>query len=116
MSDKTIRTAPRPGGAERMKRLLRLVASGRIDPTPLMTHRFDFSDIERTFRAMQTKADAIIKSLILVNLTDARGRSADWRPAKTSLLETRSDSYDAPVSRTEGLTEDERREAMRGVY
>jgi threonine dehydrogenase-like Zn-dependent dehydrogenase len=64
MSDKTIRTALCPGGAERMKRLMRLIAGGRVDPTPLTTHTFDFGDIERAFRMMQTKEDGIIKPLI----------------------------------------------------
>ena len=37
MSDKTIRTALCPGGAERMSRLLRLIQNGRVDPLPLTT-------------------------------------------------------------------------------
>jgi threonine dehydrogenase-like Zn-dependent dehydrogenase len=65
MSDKTIRTALCPGGAERMKRLMRLIEKGRVDPTPLTTHRFKFDEIERGFRMMQAKEDGIIKPLIL---------------------------------------------------
>lgn len=42
MSDKTIRTALSPGGAERMKRLMRLIEAGGVDPLPLTTHRFKF--------------------------------------------------------------------------
>jgi threonine dehydrogenase-like Zn-dependent dehydrogenase len=41
-----------------------LIAGGRVDPTPLTTHTFDFGDIERAFRMMQTKEDGIIKPLI----------------------------------------------------
>jgi threonine dehydrogenase-like Zn-dependent dehydrogenase len=65
MSDKTIRTGLCPGGKERMKRLLRLIENGRIDPTPLTTHTFKFDDIERAFHLMETKADNIIKPLIV---------------------------------------------------
>jgi threonine dehydrogenase-like Zn-dependent dehydrogenase len=65
MSDKTIRTGLCPGGAERMKRLLRLILSKRVDPTKLTTHRFDFSEIEKAFRMMKTKEDGILKPLIL---------------------------------------------------
>ncbi len=65
MSDKVIRTALCPGGAERMKRLMRLIESGRVDPTPLTTHRFPFEQIEKAFRMMQTKEDGILKPLIL---------------------------------------------------
>jgi isopropanol dehydrogenase (NADP+) len=65
MSDKTIRTALCPGGRERMGRLLRLLESGRVDPTPLTTHQFKFEDLENAFHMMETKEDGIIKPLIL---------------------------------------------------
>lgn len=65
MSDKTIRTALCPGGKERMQRLLRLLEMGRVDPTPLTTHTFDFHDIDKAFQMMSTKADGIIKPLIV---------------------------------------------------
>ncbi len=64
MSDKTIRTALCPGGREVMSRLLRLLETGRIDPTPLTTHRFPFAEVEKAFHMMETKADNIIKPLI----------------------------------------------------
>lgn len=64
MGDKTIRTALCPGGAERMGRLLRLIAAGRVDPTPMTTHRFPFADVGTAFRLMQTKDDGILKPLI----------------------------------------------------
>jgi threonine dehydrogenase-like Zn-dependent dehydrogenase len=65
MSDKTIRTGLCPGGAERMKRLMRLIESGRVNPTLLTTHRIPFGQIERGFHMMRTKEDGIIKPLIL---------------------------------------------------
>ena len=65
MGDKTIRTALCPGGKERMRRLLRLLENGRVDPTPLTTHRFRFDELETAFRMMKTKEDGIIKPLIL---------------------------------------------------
>jgi isopropanol dehydrogenase (NADP+) len=61
MGDKTIRTGLRPGGKEQMGRLLRLLENGRLDPTPLTSHTFEFSELERAFYLMQTKADGIIK-------------------------------------------------------
>ncbi|GAC1498561.1 MAG: hypothetical protein NVS2B12_04320 [Ktedonobacteraceae bacterium] len=64
MSDKTIRTALCPGGRERMTRLLRLIETGRIDPTPMTTHRFPFAQVEQAFHLMTTKEDNIIKPLI----------------------------------------------------
>jgi threonine dehydrogenase-like Zn-dependent dehydrogenase len=65
MGDKTIRTALCPGGKERMKRLLRLLESGRVDPTPLTTHRFRFDELAHAFELMKNKQDGIIKPLIL---------------------------------------------------
>jgi isopropanol dehydrogenase (NADP+) len=65
MSDKTIRTGLCPGGRERMQRLLRLLERGRIDPTPMTTHRFPFAEVESAFKMMAAKADGIIKPLIL---------------------------------------------------
>jgi threonine dehydrogenase-like Zn-dependent dehydrogenase len=64
MSDKTIRTALCPGGSERMARLMRLIAGGRVNPLPMTTHRFGFGEIARAFEMMQTKEDGMIKPLI----------------------------------------------------
>ena len=65
MGDKVIRTALCPGGKERMQRLLRLLETGRVDPTPLTTHRFRFDQMEAAFQMMAEKEDGIIKPLIL---------------------------------------------------
>ncbi|MFW6192813.1 MAG: zinc-binding dehydrogenase, partial [Gemmatimonadota bacterium] len=64
MSDKTIRTALCPGGATRMRRLMRIIERGRVDPTLMTTHRFAFADLERAFELMETKEDGVIKPLI----------------------------------------------------
>ncbi len=64
MNDKTIRTGLCPGGRERMVRLLRFLETGRVDPTPMTTHRFPFAEIERAFGTMDRKEDGIIKPLI----------------------------------------------------
>lgn len=64
MNDKAIHTGLCPGGSERMTRLLRMMRSGRIDPTPMTTHRFRFAEIERAFAMMEHKEDGIIKPLI----------------------------------------------------
>ena len=64
MSDQTVRTALCPGGRERMTRLLRLIETGRVDPTPMTTHRFPFSQVEHAFQMMTSKEDNIIKPLI----------------------------------------------------
>jgi threonine dehydrogenase-like Zn-dependent dehydrogenase len=64
MNDKSIHTGLCPGGSERMNRLMRLLESGRIDPTPMTTHTFSFDQIDEAFELMSTKGDGIIKPLI----------------------------------------------------
>jgi len=64
MNDKAIHTGLCPGGSERMSRLMRLLESGRIDPTPMTTHTFSFDDIGPAFELMTNKGDGIIKPLI----------------------------------------------------
>ncbi|MDE3206162.1 MAG: NAD(P)-dependent alcohol dehydrogenase [Acidobacteriota bacterium] len=64
MADKQIYGGLCPGGSGRMTRLMRLIGTGKIDPTPMTTHRFPFSEIEAAFEMMTTKQDGIIKPLI----------------------------------------------------
>jgi threonine dehydrogenase-like Zn-dependent dehydrogenase len=64
MGDQTIKTSLCPGGKERMKRLLRLLEVGRIDPTPLTSHKFPFQELAHAFDLMRTKQEGIIKPLI----------------------------------------------------
>lgn len=64
MGEKTIRTALCPGGKVRMKRLLRLLEAGRLDPTLMTTHTFSFEETERAFQLMKTKEENMIKPLI----------------------------------------------------
>jgi threonine dehydrogenase-like Zn-dependent dehydrogenase len=49
-----------------MGRLLRLLQTGRVDPTPMTTHRFDFDQVEEAFQMMTDKVDGIIKPLVTV--------------------------------------------------
>lgn len=64
MGDKTIRTGLCPGGRVRMERLMRLLETGKVDPTPLTTHEFGFDELETAYRMMDTKEDGILKPLI----------------------------------------------------
>ena len=64
MADKTIATGLCPGGRLRMQRLLRVLESGRVDPTLMTTHTFSFDDMERAFEVSDKKLDHVIKPLI----------------------------------------------------
>jgi len=65
MAEKTITTSLCPGGSLRMERMLQLLESKRIDPAPMTTHRFKFSELDRAFEVMDKKLDGIIKPLIV---------------------------------------------------
>lgn len=64
MADKTIKTSLCPGGSERMTRLLKLIQTGRVDPTRMTSHRFKFEDVEKAFWMMDTKEDNMFKPFI----------------------------------------------------
>ncbi|MFB6161822.1 MAG: NAD(P)-dependent alcohol dehydrogenase [Halococcoides sp.] len=53
-----------PGGRVRISRLLKLLEQGRVDPTKMTTHEFEFSEIQEAFEMMETKDDGMIKPLI----------------------------------------------------
>ena len=50
-----------------MNRLLRLIEPGRVDPSPLTTHRFPLDQVDKALRMMETKEDGILKPLIEFN-------------------------------------------------
>jgi threonine dehydrogenase-like Zn-dependent dehydrogenase len=64
MADKTIATGLCPGGRLRMERLLRVLDSGRVDPTHMTTHTFRFDEMERAFEVSDKKLDDVVKPLI----------------------------------------------------
>ena len=67
MGDKVTRTGLCPGGNVPMSRLLGLIEHGRVDPSPLTTHRFVLDDVDRALHMMETKEDGILKPLITFN-------------------------------------------------
>ena len=44
--------------------VLNLIAEGKIDTTPLITHRFPLSKIEEAYRIFENKEDGVIKIAI----------------------------------------------------
>jgi 2-desacetyl-2-hydroxyethyl bacteriochlorophyllide A dehydrogenase len=64
LGDHTIVTTLCPGGKERMSRLMRVVESGRFDPTPLITHRFSLDDIGEAYRTFSNRLDGVLKVAI----------------------------------------------------
>jgi threonine dehydrogenase-like Zn-dependent dehydrogenase len=64
LGDHTIVTTLCPGGKERMGRLMRMVAAGRFDPLPLITHRFALDDIGEAYRVFSNRLDNVLKVAI----------------------------------------------------
>jgi threonine dehydrogenase-like Zn-dependent dehydrogenase len=44
-----------------MRRLMALVERGRIDLTPLLTHRFSLGDIPEAYRLFGERRDGVLK-------------------------------------------------------
>jgi threonine dehydrogenase-like Zn-dependent dehydrogenase len=61
LADMTIVTTLCPGGKERMRRLMSVVASARVDLTPLVTHRFKLDQIEAAYDLFAHQRDGVLK-------------------------------------------------------
>jgi threonine dehydrogenase-like Zn-dependent dehydrogenase len=66
LGDHRIVTTLCPGGKERMRRLLNVVASGRADLRPLVTHRFGLDQIEEAYDLFGRRRDGVPKVAITV--------------------------------------------------
>jgi len=64
LGDHRIITSLCPGGKERMRRLLEVVAAGRIDTRPLVTHRFKLENIEEAYELFSQQRDGVLKVAI----------------------------------------------------
>jgi alcohol dehydrogenase len=64
LGDHRIITTLCPGGKERMRRLMTLARSGRIDLTPLLTHSFSLDDIGEAYALFSERRDGVIKVAI----------------------------------------------------
>jgi threonine dehydrogenase-like Zn-dependent dehydrogenase len=64
LGDNKIVTSLCPGGKERMRRLMNVIASGRIDLEPLVTHRFRLEQIEEAYELFANHRDGVLKVAI----------------------------------------------------
>jgi threonine dehydrogenase-like Zn-dependent dehydrogenase len=64
LGDHRIVTTLCPGGKERMRRLMALVQSKRVDLTPLLTHRFALKDIRDAYALFGSRGDGVMKVAI----------------------------------------------------
>ncbi len=66
LGDKSIRSSLCPGGKERMRRMLNVIASGRADLGGLVTHRFTLDQIEAAYDLFANQRDGVLKVAITV--------------------------------------------------
>ena len=64
LGDHKIVTTLCPGGKERMRRLMNVVAAGRVDLKPLVTHRFKLDQIEQAYELFANQRDGVLKVAI----------------------------------------------------
>jgi alcohol dehydrogenase len=61
LADQRIVTTLCPGGRDRMRRLMAMVAEHRMDLTPLITHRFALDDIGVAYDLFSRQGDGVMK-------------------------------------------------------
>jgi alcohol dehydrogenase len=64
LGNKSIRSSLCPGGKERMRRMLGVIASGRVDLGNLVTHRFKLEQIEEAYDLFANQRDGVLKVAI----------------------------------------------------
>ncbi|HVT35438.1 MAG TPA: zinc-binding dehydrogenase, partial [Nevskiaceae bacterium] len=64
LADQKIVTTLCPGGKERMRRLMAVIQSGRVDLKPLVTHRFRLDQIEQAYDLFAHQRDGVLKVAI----------------------------------------------------
>lgn len=64
LGDHKIVTTLCPGGKERMRRLMNVVASGKVDLKPMVTHRFKLSEIIDAYELFSSARDGVLKVAI----------------------------------------------------
>lgn len=67
MGHKQIAGGLMPGGRLRMEKLISLIETGRIDPSKLITHRFEgFDKVEEALLMMKDKPKDLIKPVVII--------------------------------------------------
>jgi threonine dehydrogenase-like Zn-dependent dehydrogenase len=61
LGDQKIVTTLCPGGKERMRRLMAMIAARRVDLSPLVTHRFAFDDIHDAYELFASQREGVMK-------------------------------------------------------
>lgn len=66
LGDIRIVTTLCPGGKERMRRLMDVIASGRVDLRSMVTHRFKLDQVEEAYDLFSHQRDGVLKVAITI--------------------------------------------------
>jgi threonine dehydrogenase-like Zn-dependent dehydrogenase len=66
LGDTKITTTLCPGGKERMRCLMDVVASGHVDLRPMVTHRFKLDQIDAAYELFSHQRDGVLKVAITI--------------------------------------------------
>jgi len=75
LADQRIVTTLCPGGKERMRRLMMMVATERVDLTPLVTHHFDLDGLKDAYHLFSRQQDGVMKVAVYPHGIPAHVRS-----------------------------------------
>jgi len=64
LGDQKIVTTLCPGGKERMRRLMAMIAARRVDLSPLLTHRFALDDIAKAYELFSEQREGVMKVVL----------------------------------------------------
>ena len=64
LGDQTLITTLCPGGKERMRRLMNIISSKRLDLKPMVTHRFKLDKILEAYDVFSNQRDGVLKVAI----------------------------------------------------
>lgn len=67
LGDNAIVTGLCPGGKERMRRLMDVIAFGRVDLSEMVTHRFSLDQIEDAYDLFSNQRDGVLKVALVPN-------------------------------------------------
>jgi hypothetical protein len=61
-----------------MRRLMNVVAAGRVDLKPLVTHRFKLDQVEQAYELFANQRDGVLKVAVPRYSSDSRIDSWPW--------------------------------------
>jgi threonine dehydrogenase-like Zn-dependent dehydrogenase len=82
LGDQRIVTSLCPGGKERMRRLMAMIAARRVDLSPLVTHWFTLDDIRDAYELFASQKNGVMK--VAVSPTPLLRQKRDRRSALTT--------------------------------